>query len=147
MKRIHDMGVPLYQIGTRSYCLEEHTLRLEKGIPYVDAERLHREGLGAVRLPANFPKNIFISFDIDALDSSIMPATGTPVPGGMTWYQAMWIVESLLAERRCIGFDMLELAPMEHLHSTTFAAAQLVYNFMGYIDRSPHTPARNSVLA
>jgi len=136
MKRIHDMGIPIYQIGTRSYCLEERELRERARIPYVDAERLHSEGLDAVQLPADFPERIFISFDIDALDGAIMPATGTPVPGGLGWYDAMRLVERLTKECRCIGFDVVEFAPISGFHAFDFAAAQLVYNIMGYVARS-----------
>jgi agmatinase len=135
MRRVHETGVPLYQIGTRSYSLEEHEYRMGNGIPYVDAERLHSEGTDAVELPFDFPHNIFISFDIDALDSAVMPATGTPCPGGLTWWQAMWLVEKLTRERKCIGFDVVEFAPIPGLHYADFAAAQLVYNIMGYVAR------------
>ena len=135
MRRVHEMGVNIYQIGTRSYCLEERDYRDKHCIPFVDAERLHREGLDVVSLPADFPPNIFISFDIDALDSAVMPATGTPCPGGLTWYQAMWLVEKLTKARKCVGFDVVEFAPIEKLHFADFAAAQLVYNIMGYVAR------------
>jgi len=136
MKRIFDMGLPIYQIGTRSYSVEENELRRKEGIPYVDAERLYSEGLEAVRLPDDFPEKIFITFDIDALDGAIMPATGTPVPGGISWYQAMWLVERLMKERQCVGFDVVEYAPIKGFHAFDFAAAQLVYNMMGYQARS-----------
>ncbi len=133
MRRIHDMGIPIFQIGTRSYCLEERNLREADGIPYVDAERLAAEGLDSVRLPEDFPQNIFISFDIDALDGAVMPATGTPVPGGLSWYQALWLLRRICAERRCVGFDVVEFAPIEGFHAFDFAAAQLVYNMMGCV--------------
>ncbi|MGE4317357.1 MAG: agmatinase [Deferribacterales bacterium] len=139
MKRLVDKKIPIYQLGTRSYCLDEHQLRLHNKIPYMDAEDVHRLGVDAFRLPADFPEKVFITFDIDALDSSIMPATGTPVPGGLTWYQCMWLIESIARQRTVIGFDVLEYAPMEDLHSADFTAAQLVYNMMGIISRSEKT--------
>jgi agmatinase len=137
MKRIFDLGVPLMQIGTRSYSLEEQEFREKQGITYFDAEKICREGLDVVQLPAGFPEKVYLSFDIDALDSAVFPATGTPVPGGLSWYQAMWLVERLLHTRICLGFDLVEFAPIKNLHSCSFAAAQLVYNVMGYITRSP----------
>lgn len=136
MKRTIDKGIPLYQLGTRSYCMEEHQTRVYNEIPYMDAEDIHRQGTDAFVLPDGFPEKVFITFDIDALDSSIMPATGTPVPGGLTWYQAMWLIERIVKQRTCIGFDVLEYAPMYGLHSADFTAAQLVYNMMGYAARS-----------
>lgn len=135
MRRVHESGVALYQIGTRSYCVEEHEYRKKHNIPYVDAETLHRVGTRAVVLPQDFPEKIFISFDIDALDSAVMPATGTPCPGGLTWAQAMELLERITQERTCVGFDVVEFAPIEGLHFADFAAAQLVYNMMGYVAR------------
>lgn len=136
MKRTFDKGIPIYQLGTRSYCLEEHQLRLGSSIPYMDAEDIDRKGTDAFRLPDDFPEKVFITFDIDALDSSIMPATGTPVPGGLTWFQSMRLIDSITRQRTCVGFDVVEYAPMSGLHSADFTAAQLVYNMMGYVSRS-----------
>lgn len=140
MKRIVDMGLPIYQIGTRGYSVEERDLRARLRIPFVDAERLHGEGLDCVQLPADFPEKIFITFDIDALDGSVMPATGTPVPGGLSWYQAMWLLERICSERRCVGFDLVEFAPIPGFHAYDFAAAQIVYNLMGFTARGRMHP-------
>jgi len=142
MKRTIDKGIPIYQLGTRSYCLEEHQTRLHYDIPFMDAEDVDRDGTDAFRLPDDFPEKVFITFDIDALDSSIMPATGTPVPGGLTWYQSMRLIDSIVRQRICIGFDVLEYAPMDGLHSADFTAAQLVYNIMGYVSRSSKVKAQ-----
>ena len=54
------------------------------------------KGWKGSELPADFPEKVFITFDIDGLDTSIMPATGTPVPGGLSWYQAMWLIEKIM---------------------------------------------------
>jgi agmatinase len=135
MRRVHEMGVRLFQIGTRSYCAEERDFRLKNGIGFVDAERLHREGVGCVALPPDFPKLVFISFDVDAFDGAVMPATGTPCPGGLSWDEAMRILECVTAERQCVGFDVVEFAPIPVLHFADFTAAQLVYNIMGFIQR------------
>ncbi|MCB2181963.1 MAG: agmatinase [Desulfobulbaceae bacterium] len=136
MKRIFDHRIPFYQLGTRSYSHEEHLLRLENKTPYLDAETIHKHGVDAFSLPPDFPDKVFVTFDIDGLDPSIMPATGTPVPGGLTWYQAMWLIEKIMESRVCIGFDVVEFAPIPGFHSASFTVAQLVYNMMGYLTRS-----------
>ncbi|MEA2110103.1 MAG: agmatinase [Pseudomonadota bacterium] len=136
MKRLYDENIPFFQIGTRSYSYDEHLFRLEHKIPYADAEAIFRKGINTVRFPADFPEKIFITFDIDCFDPSLIPATGTPVPGGLTWYQVIWLLEKIFCERVCIGFDVVELAPLETLHSSSFTAAQLVYNMMGFLTRS-----------
>lgn len=133
MRRILEMGIPLIQIGTRSYSREEADLRSEKNICFYDAETIAREGIKAVRIPSAFPRAVYLTIDIDALDSSIMPATGTPVPGGLGWYPMLWIIEALLKERTCIGFDIVEFAPVQNIHAYNFAAAQLIYNIMGRV--------------
>lgn len=132
MRRIHERGIPIYQIGTRSYSLEEQEYRSKHEIPFTDSEEIWRKGT-TLQLPTDFPDLVYLTFDIDALDSSILPATGTPVPGGLNWYQAMWIIEQIMNSRVCIGFDVVELAPIENLHASSFAAAQLTYNIMGYL--------------
>lgn len=137
MKRLFDMGVPFLQLGTRSYSHGEHLFRQEHDIAYYDAEEIFKNGTEAVRLPPGFPEKIYVTFDIDCLDSSLIPATGTPVPGGLTWYQAMWLIEKVMEEHACVGFDVVELAPIAGLHGASYAAAQLVYNMMGYLVRSP----------
>ena len=132
MRRIHEQGIPIYQLGTRSYSLEEHQYRTAHNIPFRDAEDIYRNGVH-LTLPDDFPEKVFITFDIDGLDGALIPATGTPVPGGLSWYQAMWLIEEIMAERICIGFDVVELAPMAGLHGPDFASAQLVYTMMGYL--------------
>lgn len=136
MKRIWDKEIPILQIGTRSYSYAEQVFRKEHGITYFDAEEICLKGLDVVQIPEDFPEKVYMTFDIDALDSAVFPATGTPVPGGLSWYQALWLIERCMDRRICLGFDVVEFAPVKLLHSCSFAAAQLVYNMMGYLTRS-----------
>lgn len=135
MRRVHERGIPIYQIGTRSYSLEERDYRAQEAIPHLDAETIWRNGHN-LTLPGDFPKKVYITFDLDGLDCSIMAATGTPVPGGLSWYQAMWMIEQIMESRICTGFDVVELAPHEQYHSPDFLAAQLTYNMMASITKS-----------
>ena len=136
MKRVFDLGIPFYQLGTRSYSMEEHNLRIRHNINYMDASDIYKTGTDSFELPPYFPQNVFITFDIDGLDSAIMPATGTPVPGGLGWYESHSLIEKVMNSRKCIGFDVVELAPIENFHGYDFTAAQLVYNMMGIFQRS-----------
>lgn len=136
MKRVFDLNIPFYQIGTRSYSMEEHNLRIRHNIDYLDAEEIYRNGSGSFSLPPYFPEHVFITFDIDALDAAVMPATGTPVPGGLGFFQSLTLVEKVMGQRKCIGFDVVEYAPIEGFHGYDFTAAQLVYNMMGILQRS-----------
>jgi len=70
----------------------------------------------------------------------VLPATGTPVPGGLGWYQTLALFESVARQRRIIGFDILEFAPIAGFHAYDFAAALLVYKLMGIVQRADPPP-------
>jgi agmatinase len=73
---------------------------------------------------------VYLSFDVDALDPGIMPATGTPEPGGFSWWEALALVRRCLENRDCVGLDLTETAPMEGFAAPTFTAARLAYELM-----------------
>ena len=75
---------------------------------------------------------VYISFDIDGLDASLMPATGTPEPGGMFWDDVIPIIKRAAQTHQIIGADVVELAPQAHLHSCDFLAAKLTYKILSY---------------
>lgn len=77
-------------------------------------------------------KNVYISFDVDVFDSSVMPATGTPEPGGITWYQAMEIFEAVTREKNVVGADFAECAPIPRFHAYDFLVAKLAFKLIGY---------------
>jgi agmatinase len=132
-RAVENLKLPLAQFGVRALCAEEDNFRRQHGIITHDAAKLARNGLPAQPFSNDFPEKIYITFDIDALDASLMPATGTPVPGGLGWYQALDLVALVLRGRRAIGFDVVEFAPIAGLHAPNFTAAQLVYSLMGLV--------------
>lgn len=77
-------------------------------------------------------ENVFITFDLDALDPSIMPATGTPEPGGLLWYETLDFLKQVFAERNVVGFDLMELCPDPAHKSADFLAAKLYYKMLSY---------------
>jgi agmatinase len=131
MRRIVEAGVPLYQLGVRAMCAQEAAAREQYGIGFLDADVLVPQGIMEVDLPAGFPEQVFFTLDVDGLDPSVIAATGTPVPGGLGWYQTLSLFQSVARQRRLIGFDLMELAPIEGFHCYDFAAAQLVYKLIG----------------
>ena len=76
--------------------------------------------------------NVFITFDLDALDPSIMPSTGTPEPGGLFWYETMDFLKRVFEECNVVGFDIVELCPNETDKSSDFLAAKLYYKMLSY---------------
>ncbi len=78
-------------------------------------------------------KNVYITFDVDCFDSSIMPATGTPEPGGLYWNEVLKIIKSICLVSNIIGADINELAPIKNFDSYNFLIAKLTYKILTYI--------------
>jgi len=129
MHLLAEDGHALAQFGVRALCAQEVDSRTRNGVFHRDAEDLVTGGVHAVDLPQDFPHDVYVSFDVDGLDPSIMPATGTPVPGGLGYYQALHLVAHALTGRRCVGLDVVELAP-NGTEAWPFTAAQIVYRLM-----------------
>ena len=75
-------------------------------------------------------KTVYLTFDVDGLDSSIMPATGTPEPGGLLWYEALSIIKIATKNSNIVGADVNELAPIKGFNSYNFLVAKLVYKIL-----------------
>ncbi|MGW9684422.1 agmatinase [Flagellimonas sp. 2504JD1-5] len=76
--------------------------------------------------------NVYITFDLDALDPSILPSTGTPEPGGLFWYETLEFLKRIFEECNVVGFDIMELCPNEKEKSSDFLAAKLYYKMLSY---------------
>ena len=134
MRRVHENEIPIIQIGTRSFSIEEKNYRDQhKEIIYYNASDIYKEKKFTINFPDNFPEKIYISVDVDAFDLSVIPHTGTPVPGGLLWYDFFSFINSIPMNKKIIGFDIVELAPDSKSAVSDFAAAQLTYNLMGII--------------
>lgn len=131
-RAVDDLKLPIFQIGVRALCQEEAEYRQENEIPHLDARALYLKGLPKQVLPADFPDRIYITFDVDGLDPSVISATGTPVPGGIGWHDTLTLLERIVKGKTVIGADVVELAPTADSRASEFAAAQLAYLMMGY---------------
>ena len=138
LRRVHELGFPLVQLATRAVSREEADYRAEneKTIRAYDARVLAAGKLPKKWIPKDFPKKVFVSFDLDAFDPAVIPATGTPVPGGLGWREALKLIDDVAAARNIVGFDVVELAPMKNLHHPDYTAALLVYALMAAAARS-----------
>lgn len=120
-------------IGVRSISREELDFARRIDLPIFFADRL-TSGSG---MDFSFlPERIYLSIDVDVLDPSVMPSTGTPEPGGLSWYDTIAVLEALVAGREVVGFDLVELCPQPGNHGPDFTAAKLVYRLMGLVLRS-----------
>lgn len=129
-RAVADLSLPLAQFGVRDFCREEAAIREQYGVLHHDAPTLWRDGLPQAPLPERFPRQVYLSFDVDGLDAALMPATGTPSPGGLGWYEALTLVERCLAGRTLIGMDVVELAPIAGLHAADYTAARLTWHIL-----------------
>jgi agmatinase len=75
---------------------------------------------------------VYITLDLDVFDPSIMPATGTPEPGGMDWNTMIRYLKKVFTQKEVIGFDIVELAPIENFTAPQFLAAKLYYKMLSY---------------
>jgi agmatinase len=139
-RAVRDLGLPLAQFGVRELSLEEVRVRREFNVRFLDAPALMQGELPEKLLPDAFPEAVYLSFDVDGLDASLMPATGTPSPGGLGWYEALHIVQNCLRGRRVLGFDLTEFAPLPGMRAPDYTAAKLVYHIMGIVERNAEMP-------
>ena len=130
MHLLAEAGLPIVSLGVRALSTEEELARTKHGVITHDGPKLVRNNISQIEVPDDFPENIYITFDVDGLDPSVISATGTPVPGGLGFYQSLDLVESTLRGRRCVGIDITELAPIEGQTSNDFTAALICYTIM-----------------
>ncbi len=133
MRRIVEIGVPIFQIGTRSCSRKEDEFRRDVKIGRLDAAEIAESGVPSRILPEDFPTDIYITFDVDVFDPSLIPSTGTPEPGGLFWYDTLKILKRVIHDRNVIGFDAVELAPVKDFRASDFTVARLVYSIIGMI--------------
>ncbi len=120
------------QFGVRALSKEEVENRKIFEILYFDVEDIRNKK--DLKLPKNFPNNIYITFDVDGLDPSIMPATGTPVPDGLGFNESLQLIKSLIKGRKVLGFDVVEFSPIKDFYAYNFTVASLIYRIMELID-------------
>ncbi len=125
------------QVGIRNLSKEEAAWVERERLPIFYAHKM-REGNSWMRhaLEAVKTEEVYITIDVDAFDSSLMPATGTPEPGGMGWYDVTDFIKLVTEKKKVVGFDIVELSPKPGLHACDFLAAKLAYKCIGYWSRS-----------
>ncbi len=121
---------PVTLVGVRSTTAEGAAFVREREIPLYARSADPITDVESVVGTLN--ADVYVSFDLDAFDPSVMPAVGTPEPGGLEWWEALRILRAVGEHRRIVGFDVVELAPEEGPESATFTAAKLVYKLIGY---------------
>ncbi len=124
---------PAVQIGIRSLSDPEYARIQRERLPVFPASRLREDREGLVRdALAILGPRLYLTIDLDCLDPSILPATGTPEPGGFLWEEILWLIRTLTHDREVVGFDIVELSPLPGFRAPDFLAAKLLYKVLGY---------------
>jgi agmatinase len=132
MHRVHDK-VELVAVGIRAITADEMQLvRRSENIHVFLADNIHADDAWMDDVMARLGPDVYISFDVDAFDPSLVPSTGTPEPGGMQWYPVMKLLRRVFAEKTVHAVDVVELAPIPGLAAPDFLVAKLVYKMIGY---------------
>ncbi len=130
MRRVRER-VPAASVGIRSIS-EEERAHLDAHPAPIWSTRQFRALRGDWKPVLDaLTDDVYVTFDLDALDPSILPATGTPEPGGLDWYEAVDLLAAVAKRSRIVGFDVVELAPLPGHVASDFLAARLTYRMIG----------------
>ena len=124
--------LPTLQIGIRSLSRLEGEFIREKQLRVLSAHDFMRRPGAALEEVDRLGDEIYLTIDVDFFDPAIMPATGTPEPGGPGWYEALDFIRQLCQRKNLVGFDVNELSPMGENVAPDFLVAKLVYKTIAY---------------
>jgi agmatinase len=129
MARVKEI-CPVVQVGIRSMDIEEKSGMDEKRVFW--AHEIEGDEAWMERVVDQLTGQVYITIDLDGLDPSIMPSTGTPEPGGLGWYTLLKLMKRVISARNVVGFDVVELCPDERNKAPDFLAAKLIYKMLNY---------------
>ncbi len=131
MRRIRERSKNIVSVGIRSMSQEEvDYIKQEKPVIYYDYE-IQLNGLPIEKILSKLTENVFITFDLDAINPAELPSVGTPEPGGLSWYQVVELFERIFSEKNIVGFDVVELKPDTVNAHSDFWAAKMIYKMIG----------------
>ncbi len=134
MKRVHDDGHNLVQVGIRAQCIDEAQLiKKSKNITTFYAHNVRRDPKWMDKAIAALTDNVYLTIDADGFDPSIMPAVGTAEPRGLYWEETLEFLKKVIAKKNVVGFDVVECAPAKGSILSEYTLAKLVYRLIGYL--------------
>ncbi len=123
VKRIVPVGIRSMSVEENAYIQPENTFF---------AHDLFENDKWMDQVIDRLTDNVYITFDLDVFDSSLMPSTGTPEPGGLFWHTALKLLKKVTEKRKIIGFDVVELCPIQNFWAPDYLAAKLIYKLLSY---------------
>lgn len=130
MRRAVEMGFYTVQVGIRAYSKDEYEFfSLHKKVKVYEWGKEKAPSIEAIirSIPT---KDVYLSIDVDGIDPSYMPATGTPVQGGLEWYYTIKLIQNLFQSKHVLAADIVEVAPRAYDRVTEYGAAQICYNII-----------------
>ncbi len=132
MRRVHELGVPVVPLGIRAISVEEAEFLQDEDMPVFWSHRIAHGEEWMDTVLNTLSETVYITFDVDYFDPALIPATGTPEPGGGFWHETMRFLGYVFQDKNVVGMDVVELAPIEGLHAPDFVIARLVHRCLGY---------------
>ena len=137
LRRIAELQLPIFHLGLRSFSREEADLIQDNPLirTYSSREILLQDGLSRFTrdLADSAARNIYLSLDVDVLDPGLLPGTGTPEPGGLSWYFLLEAIQIIIRRGTIRGLDLTELMPISGSKQSEFIAAKLLFKILSYL--------------
>jgi agmatinase len=133
--RVSEFTTKITQVGIRAQCKEEFEFIKQKSINTFYAHQIREQGFDDSFIDAvisTLAPNVYMTFDVDYFDPSIMPSTGTPEPNGFYWDETMRLLKKLCRTRNLVGFDVVELSPRKDFTFPDFLTAKFIYKVLNY---------------
>jgi len=144
MRRVDEV-CPIVPVGVRNLSREEFNFIRERKLRPIYAEQIDDNGDWIEKCLDRLSENVYLTVDMDVFDPSIIPAVGTPEPGGLSWRQVLSLLKRVVAEKNLVGFDVVELSPIPGNQTSDFIAASLIYKIIGYIFQKQRNSSKGRV--
>lgn len=132
MRGIFDLETKFTQVGIRSISDEEEPFIKQNKLNLFFARNIYNNETWFKDVLGSLTDKVYITIDLDVFDPGIMPAVGTPEPGGLDWYRVINFLKELFAKKNVVGCDVVELSPIKDNIAPDFLAARLVYKLIAY---------------
>jgi agmatinase len=123
---------PVTQVGMRSMSPEEAAAAPGLGTKIFYDWSMRQDPNWIERVVESLGDPVYITIDVDGMDPAIMPSTGTPEPGGLSWYEMLTLLRAVITRRNVVACDVVELSPIPGLMAPNFLCAKLIYKMLGY---------------
>jgi len=127
---------PIVQAATRSMSKEEKDYLASGGnstVKTISVYDILEMPMWKDTVSNSLSENVYITIDLDVFDPALVPATGTPEPGGIGWYETLSLLREVTKDKKVVGFDVVELCPIKGSITSDFLAAKLIYRLLGYV--------------